>query len=378
MPKILAHRTDDGADPLSTFLILEFIDGKQLSPGKLKNLEKEQRDNLFTSLADIYLHLRRQEFPAIGRLDGSAESPHVGQKTASIFMNMLQLEGIDSFGIRDSFHDEDTVLKSATSYTKMLQCIGYNAFLKSPNSISVGMGLEVSHNHQLFIKHTEGWLDVGRDEGPFVLVHGDLHLSNLVFDDEFHVIGVLDWEWSSAVPVQYFTPPLWLSGRDTVQLANPTSWQLFLKTALKDFLEIVKARETKMFGNLLLHSEWSQTVANAEPLVANALLNWTDVDWFVHRYIRNQQTPSNDERATLVKENPSLAVLARIKEHDLHSYLQSLEHRASQKSTDVKEKETWTLMQRIHHVSQHASTMTNILGWSVAAYLIVTAIWRRR
>ncbi|TQV90370.1 phosphotransferase enzyme family protein [Cordyceps javanica] len=298
LPKILAYRTEDSTDPLSTFVILEFIDGTRLSPHQLEDLPPQTRQNLFTSLADIYVQLRRQEFSTIGKLDGSASKPHVGQKTATIIMNMLQLEGLEAFSIRETFHDKEGILKSATSYTRMLLCIGYNAFLKSPNAVTENLGLQASHNHQLFIYHAEQWMDTKRDEGPFVLVHGDLHLSNLVFDDDGRIAGVLDWEW--------------------IGLAYPPSWRLFLRTAFQEFLAIVKTREMDMFGNLRLHSEWSQSVDMAEPLVANALMNWTDVEWFVHRYLNGKRDLSDDEQTVLKKENPSLALLAHIKEHDYH------------------------------------------------------------
>jgi aminoglycoside phosphotransferase (APT) family kinase protein len=44
--------------------------------------------------------------------------------------------------------------------------------------------------------------------GPFVLVHGDLELFNLLVDDNMDIIAVLDWEWSRVVPRQFFIPPL--------------------------------------------------------------------------------------------------------------------------------------------------------------------------
>lgn len=47
-------------------------------------------------------------------------------------------------------------------------------------------------------------------------MHGDLLMlmSNLLFDDELNLVGVLDWEWSFVVPAQMLTPPVWLSGGD--------------------------------------------------------------------------------------------------------------------------------------------------------------------
>ena len=53
------------------------------------------------------------------------------------------------------------------------------------------------------------------DRGPFVLSHGDLRLSNILveeMDDELQIRGIIDWEWASTVPRQFFLPPTWLGG----------------------------------------------------------------------------------------------------------------------------------------------------------------------
>lgn len=38
-------------------------------------------------------------------------------------------------------------------------------------------------------------------------------------DERMEITSVLDWEWSRVGPVQYFQPPLWLTGHDTEFLA---------------------------------------------------------------------------------------------------------------------------------------------------------------
>lgn len=377
IPKIIAYRADEGADPLTTFLILEFIDGRHLSPMRLEDgLPPHEKKNLFESLADVYIQLRRQEFPAIGRLEASADTgtPHVGQKMVSIEMNTLQLEGLPCFSIQDTYNDENGALKSATSYANMQLCIGYAAFLNSPNAVGQGMSLEVVRNRSVFVKHAKEWIDPALDQGPFILVHGDLHLSNLVVDKDARIIGVLDWEWSRVVPLQYFTPPTWLSGRDTVRLALPLVWDLFRRTALADFLAIVATREMDLFGNLTLHSEWSRTVDRAEPLVANAVQNWTDVDWFVHRYMYEKQPLSADDAQAFVDEDPCRALLAHIKEHDAAQHEKELVRLEEDKeNAQVHESAVWTLVNKIRRVQQLGS----MLGFGVAACLVIAAVRRR-
>jgi aminoglycoside phosphotransferase (APT) family kinase protein len=33
-----------------------------------------------------------------------------------------------------------------------------------------------------------------QDKGPFPLCHGDFGHNNMVFDDEYNLLGVIDWE----------------------------------------------------------------------------------------------------------------------------------------------------------------------------------------
>ncbi|KAK3938431.1 hypothetical protein QBC46DRAFT_234149, partial [Diplogelasinospora grovesii] len=50
------------------------------------------------------------------------------------------------------------------------------------------------------------------DHGPFVLTHTDLRPSNIIVDENLRIQGIIDWEWASTVPRQFFLPPTWLAG----------------------------------------------------------------------------------------------------------------------------------------------------------------------
>ncbi len=36
-------------------------------------------------------------------------------------------------------------------------------------------------------------------------------MSNLLFDKDYNLVGVVDWEWSRVVPLQFMVPPIWLN-----------------------------------------------------------------------------------------------------------------------------------------------------------------------
>ncbi|KAL3472326.1 hypothetical protein BJX99DRAFT_266161 [Aspergillus californicus] len=49
------------------------------------------------------------------------------------------------------------------------------------------------------------------DHGPFPLYHPDLYQSNIVVDESFHILGVIDWGGACTVPWEVVEPPLFLS-----------------------------------------------------------------------------------------------------------------------------------------------------------------------
>jgi hypothetical protein len=50
------------------------------------------------------------------------------------------------------------------------------------------------------------------------------------------------------------------------------------------FLAILRARERQRYGNELLAGEWDGAKQNSGFMVANALENWTAMDWLANRY----------------------------------------------------------------------------------------------
>jgi len=70
IPKLIFYVLGDRPEALSPYLILEFIEGQKLDLKEVKALpeDSDKLNNLYTSLADIYIQLRRLDFPSIGRL----------------------------------------------------------------------------------------------------------------------------------------------------------------------------------------------------------------------------------------------------------------------------------------------------------------------
>lgn len=60
-------------------------------------------------------------------------------------------------------------------------------------------------------------IDPQLDAGPFVLNHLDLRSRNIIVDKSLQIQGVIDWEFTSTVPLQVFAPPSWITGHDSIE-----------------------------------------------------------------------------------------------------------------------------------------------------------------
>lgn len=316
IPKIHAYAIGDDLDPLSSFILLEYISGEQLSWAQLKSLSPADRGSLYASIADIYIQLRRLELPSIGCLISSLDGIRVGKKTASIDINMQELEGLRPSTIQDSFPNKS----SANEHMEMLLRIAENALINGRSSITDERGPEDLYHMYIFRQYAQKWIDHRLDKGPFVLVHGDFEPQNLIMTKEWKIAAVLDWEWSRVVPVQLFHPPLWLMESDATHLACQWIYDARLITTFLRFNSIVREQEMARYGQPMLYQEWEKRGEDGGFLVANALMNWTDIDYVSYQYVNEKCYGGCDDLDTRVaafmEEDPSRRCLVE------HRYLE--------------------------------------------------------
>lgn len=123
------------------------------------------------------------------------------------------------------------------------------------------------------------------------------------------------------VPVQLFAPPLWLTFRDTVFLSGQNTYKLYEKTVLSNFLQVVQEREGNQFANDMLSREWDIGKKDGGPLIANALENHTDIDWFSYRYLSGGKDDEIDAKVqAFIEADPIRKVIVRMKEDDAAAF----------------------------------------------------------
>lgn len=186
---------------------------------------QERRNHFYSELIDILAQLRKLEFPMAGSLmpdpNGGLE-PVIGQ-LLSITINELQIEGKR---VPQSTHT------SATRFAKQQHHLLSETYRLPIEELSRETAELELFAFDALAKQIPNVFDSQHDNGPFVLTHTDLRCANLIVDDDFHIQGVIDWEWAQTVPRQLFTPPTWITGHDVESLRGvwldlaPEFWSL--------------------------------------------------------------------------------------------------------------------------------------------------------
>lgn len=301
------------------FIIMDFVDGQNLMEHGFKDGDKwvkwggptDASKRVHRQLAELFLELRKQEFPRIGALGFDACGPseanpagvHVCHRPLSIEIVMQECEGqypAERFPVKKMF---DT----ASEYLQSLLWLLDNELDRSTNpDIDVdggsgGMLLYAAHDFRRFV--TEKWFDASKDDGPFVLTHGDLHnhYSNMLCDHDLNLVGVIDWEWSQVVPLQLFTPPVWLKNTTVDSLAL-NQW-LFQKE-VRYLLEELRLVEDARGGPRALSQEWAKMETWCHPLVVSAIFRPKDVYEVYWAFLSNDRFEVDDPQTraeTVVK-----------------------------------------------------------------------------
>ncbi|KAK7418209.1 hypothetical protein QQZ08_011362 [Neonectria magnoliae] len=283
VPKVYAYQLGDDLDPLSSYVILEYVDGRPLSATEVDRLSTDERARLYTSLADTYIQLRRLTFPSIGCLTWGPSGVNVLKQTATIDLNMQDLEGLRLSEIQDRY-GQGGVLSSATEYTAMLLNLADNALSNTRSRIlDQEQGDDVLYHHHPFHRFVnEDWLDKRLDHGP------------------------------------------------TKFLALGYPYLRYLERFDK-FLNILKQLEDQKYGNQLLSHEWEHQKSSGGFLVANALENWTDIDRFSTRHINRvwfkgvKDAPKRIK--TFIGEDPTRRILVDrlCRANEMYKELQQLD-----------------------------------------------------
>lgn len=221
------------------FLILDLVLGQPLDRELLVSATEDHRRRFHSQLIDILADLRKLEFPMIGSLmpnPSGGREPVLGpviSMSAAIIHRPLP----------------PAAFMSAKEYM-IFQCSLVSDFLLPPVSDCSASDAR----REVFTRHGmqpifERVIDPRLDNGPFVLNHLDLRGPNIIVDESLEIQGIIDWEFTSTIPIQLFTPPSWITGYDPSQ----TNKQLHA-----EFRDVLESKKGGVYSQL--RREWYGTL----------------------------------------------------------------------------------------------------------------------
>ncbi|EFX06193.1 hypothetical protein CMQ_6514 [Grosmannia clavigera kw1407] len=221
------------------FVILHLVLGQPLDKELLTSATEDDRRRFYSQLIDVLADLRKLEFPMIGSLmpnPVSGQEPVLGpvvSMSAAIIHRPLPPK---AFATAKEYMD--------------FQCNVVSDFLLPPISdCSV-----LDARHEVFTRHGiepifQRVIDPRLNDGPFVLNHLDLRGPNIIVDENLRIQGIIDWEFTSTVPLQLFAPPSWITGYDP----NKTNKQMHA-----EFRNVLASKKGSVYSQL--RREWYSTL----------------------------------------------------------------------------------------------------------------------
>ncbi|RMY57572.1 hypothetical protein D0863_12588 [Hortaea werneckii] len=215
LARFYAHDREDGLSD-SGYLLLEYV----MNGDPLSSSWKEHRHdggrckNLFRSLSKILLDLMNVPLPRIGswRMDGRGTISLTNRPLLDITM-LWNRHRIPSGIPRDlTYVSADSFVQDLLAYQDLRLRHQPNSILGRPDGI-----FQLSALTALRALLPKFWTRSLRD-GPFVLTLPDLHQSNIFVDEEWNIVGVIDFEFAPVQPQQMIGVPHWLSGKSIDEL----------------------------------------------------------------------------------------------------------------------------------------------------------------
>jgi hypothetical protein len=184
IPEVYSYESSGNNDLGCQYIIMEAVYGRahcHSESSLLLNVPEKEMSKVCMQLADYVLQLNQLRFPRIGSLyfDESDSSIQIG----------------DVFRVRETF-------KSCTTSHEYFYSIA-SASLKRAIELD-----DSEHRQNCFLfgllqRAISTKFRRPRSES-FPLAHPDFHARNILFDDNFNIVAILDWSYSHTIPIEEF------------------------------------------------------------------------------------------------------------------------------------------------------------------------------
>lgn len=235
------HETDVGK--VLNMPELDWRDRPRLNP----HVDPDKLEMLYRQLADVLLQLSKLESPNIGSLDEVDEyNWEARRRPLSIHMNELVRLGTVA---RDTL--PQGTFNSSSEYLEALSQPHIDHLTQQRNDAADS---ETDCRRKYVARHLfhklarqRKLLSDAHINGPFKLWCDDLRPSNVLLDANMQIVGVIDWEFTYAAPVEFsYSPPWWLLIEQPEYWPDGISnWKDIYGSRLKTFLNAMEDVEDK-------------------------------------------------------------------------------------------------------------------------------------
>ncbi|KAI3565763.1 hypothetical protein IWW34DRAFT_899301 [Fusarium oxysporum f. sp. albedinis] len=270
IPRIHAFEARPHCSVGAPFMLMDCLEGN-VGMDIGMEIPPESKQTFLKALARIHVQLSQVQLPKIGTIESINPD------------GTLQQGPIPGLG--GPFITATEFFEAWATHSK---------FGKTNEQLRAGSGQfadEIACSTALFlptIKKLADKLSV-HDRGPFPIYHGDFGHNNVIVDDDYRVMGVIDWEGAFAVPWEIFgdfplsistVPPAmdvpWGYNED----GSPISVEVAQKVAdQKDYVAAVKEEENRI-GQSHRLSEALQNTERQQLATAMRLFRDGKVGWY--------------------------------------------------------------------------------------------------
>ncbi|ETS03824.1 phosphotransferase enzyme family protein [Trichoderma reesei RUT C-30] len=255
IPAVHAYGNDadliQGESKPVAFLICDYIPGQSLGMRTFADATADQRKHFYNDLFDILSQLYGLEFPVAGSL-----MPNPGNDAEPIIGPIQCMAANELHRVVQPQRNPSTFSSYSDYMTYQLHILSETFRLPTEELDSNQAKMELFAIESL-AKQAPTLFDTSKSEMPFVLAHQDMRCSNVIVTEDFHISGIIDWEFSGTIPRQLFTPPPWISGHDLdVVIAYPARAPITLTEIRSEFLQTLATKSATSRNCAQLMETW--------------------------------------------------------------------------------------------------------------------------
>ncbi|KAI0199161.1 hypothetical protein F4808DRAFT_222400 [Astrocystis sublimbata] len=203
-PKVFDFAVEDEANPVGVgYILMEKLSGKSL---RWSLATPEQKKNLMTDLAGVLVQLSKHPFKLLGSLNCPADPSRVGpfaRESLTDFTAAHEMRPLGPFSSWEEYHRSslqlimDLIVRGEMYSQRPVNAYLIHRFLLDliPTVLSSASAVDN---------------DAG--DGPvYFLKHADDKGDHIMVDEDFHITGIIDWEWAHTAPPSHaFNSPIGL------------------------------------------------------------------------------------------------------------------------------------------------------------------------